>query len=279
MITATANSRFATVNGLRLHYLDWGDSGKPVLICLHGNTGQAGTWNFLAQVAAGKYHVVGLDQRGHGESQWAPDGYDRDSYVSDLAAFVDHLGAEKVTLVGLSLGGGVSMGYASAYPNRVEKLVLVDIAPEASAAARNRMGNATGYPLEFDSLEEAVDWARNDYLWPKDPGLRDDLAGRLRRRDDGKWTWKADPGVFNPSRPRRWVQDPEVIWQRFGQIECPVLEVRGTESDLITDETLERMREVNPQCQTVDIAGAGHNVIVDKPNDFLEAVETFLELL
>ena len=266
------------MNGLKLHYLDWGGQGKPPLICLHGNTGQAGTWDFLAQQATNAYHVTALDQRGHGDSGWASDGYEPVLYAADLGGFLDHLGVQSASLVGLSLGGLVSMTFASLNPDRVERLVLVDIAPEASQAARSRMSTSQGYPLRFDSLDEAVDWARGDYMWAIGPGLRDDLAGRLRPTDDGGLTWKADPEVFNPSRPRRWAREPQAAWDAFARITCPVLLVRGGESELVSDETVQRMIDTHPDCQSVDLPGASHNVNADKPDELIQAVTPFLGL-
>ena len=170
------------------------------------------------------------------------------------------------------------MAFASLHPDRVERLVLVDIAPEASQAARSKMSSSEGYPGRFDSLDEAVEWARGDYMWAIGPGLRDDLAGRLKPLDDGGLTWKADPEVFNPSRPRRWARDPQVAWDMFARITCPVLLVRGAESDLISDETVRRMTETHPNCEAIDLAGASHNVVVDKPDEFIQEVSPFLGL-
>lgn len=276
--TPHRESKFTEVNGLNLHYLDWGEQGRPPLVCLHGNTGQAGTWDFFGRRARVRYHVTALDQRGHGNSDWAPEGYEPRLYAADLAGLLDHLGVESASLVGLSLGGLVSMAFASENPGRVERLVLVDIAPEASPAARARMAESRGYPERFDSLEEAVEWARGDYMWALGPGLRDDLAGRLKPTDDGGLTWKADPQVFNPERPRRWARGPQSAWDAFDRIRCPVLLVRGAESDLVSDETVKRMTSANTECRVVDLPGAGHNVVVDKPDEFFEAVSPFLEL-
>ncbi len=271
-------SRFVELDGLRLHYLDWGGHGSPPLVCLHGNTGQARTWDFFGRRAGDAYHMTALDQRGHGDSDWAPDGYEPALYAADLVGFLDHLGVESAALVGLSLGGMVGTLFASLHPHRVERLVLVDMAPEVSRAAIERMTDSQGYPGRFDSLDEAVEWARGDYMWAIGPGLRDDLAARLKPTEDGGLTWKADPEVFNPSRPRRWARDPQAAWDLFARVTCPVLLVRGGESDLISDETVRRMTETHPDCRTIDLPGASHNVVVDKPDEFIEAVSDFLGL-
>ena len=96
-------SNFITVNGVKLRYLDWGTEGLPPMVCLHGHTGQARIWDEFAEAMRGSYHVYAVDQRGHGESAHAADGYARDRFVEDLAAFADALGLERFTLSGLSM--------------------------------------------------------------------------------------------------------------------------------------------------------------------------------
>ena len=99
MTTVRALEKHVTVNGVRLRYLDWGTEGKTPLVCLHSHTGQAHIWDEFAESASSSYHVLAVDQRGHGESQWAESGYARDRFVEDLAAFVDELGLSRFVLV------------------------------------------------------------------------------------------------------------------------------------------------------------------------------------
>ena len=108
--------KFITVNGVCLRYFDYGNDTKMPLVCLHGNRGQAHIWDEFAQAVSPYYQVYTVDQRGHGESQWAPDGYYRDKYVADLAAFMDQFSIKKAVLVGLSMGGWNSLLYAVAHP-------------------------------------------------------------------------------------------------------------------------------------------------------------------
>ena len=82
----------ARVNGLDLTYYEWGDPDSPALVCLHSHTSSADSWVEFAELASSKYHVFALDQRGHGDSEWASDGYARDRFVEDLREFVESLG-------------------------------------------------------------------------------------------------------------------------------------------------------------------------------------------
>ena len=221
--------------------------------------------------------MIALDMRGHGETQWTDNDYSIASFASDIAAFVDHLGPPTIHLVGLSLGGIVAMTYAGMFPEKVSKLVLVDIAPELSGVGVERLTKSTtGYPDSFDSLDAAVAWALTDYLWAGETVLKEDLAMRLYQRDDGMWVWKVDLNLFSPSNRARWAAEAPKRWAYFAQIDCPVLEVRGEISDLVSDEIIGRMKEINPLAHWIDIAEAGHNVIADQPRAFVDATLPFL---
>ena len=273
----TPTSKYVTVNGVRLRYLDWGTEGKPPMVCLHGHTGQARIWDEFADVMRGSYHVYAVDQRGHGESAHATDGYARDRFVEDLAAFVDALDIERFTLSGLSMGGWHSMLYTADHPDRVERIVMVDIGPEPSEESISASGSRPQTPMRFDSLEEAVAWMRSGNPWASDARLEKDAHDKMKQTEDGDWTWKADPALFNVPLPD--MSDPGLIgryWSALETIPCPILEVRGSESPLVSDAVLDRMKAAATDLTSVDVTNAGHVVTVDQPHDFIAATRDFL---
>ena len=277
MTTVKAQEKHVEVNGVRLRYLDWGTRGKTPLVCLHGHTGQAHIWDEFAQAMAPHYHVLAVDQRGHGESQWASTGYARDRFVEDLAAFVDALGLSKFVLAGLSMGGWHSLLYTPDHQERVERIIIVDIAPEPSLQWREQLAKRPPTPLEFPSLEDAISWMRQGNPWVSDAELRKDAEDKMRQKEDGQWTWKADSSLFNIQLPD--MSDQTLIsryWNAIDKITCPILEVRGAESGLVSDETIERMIQRGKQVTSIDVPGAGHVVTVDKPSEFIEATRDFL---
>ena len=279
MTTVKAQEKHVTVNGVRLRYLDWGTAGKTPMICLHGHTGQARIWDEFAEEMSAHYHVLAVDQRGHGESQWAETGYARDRFVEDLAAFADALELPRFVLSGLSMGGWHSLLYTMDHPERVEKIIIVDIAPEASPESLAAMPNRPPTPMEFSSLEAAVEWTREGNPWATDARLRQDTEDKMRQREDGKWTWKADSVLFNTPLPD--MTSPDLIgryWKAVETITCPILEVRGSESNLVSDDVIRRMESVGKQFRSVDIAGAGHVVTVDKPQEFIQMTRSFLDV-
>ena len=277
MTTVKAEEKHVNVNGVRLRYLDWGTPGKTPMVCLHGHTGQAHIWDEFAEAMSDEYHVFAVDQRGHGGSEWAEDGYARDRFVEDLAAFVDALELRRFVLVGLSMGGWHSLLYTAENPDRVDRMVIVDIAPEPSAASRALIGKRPPTPIEFPTLDAAVQSDRDGNPWASDARLRKDVEDRLRQRDDGAWTWKADAKIFNVPLPD--MTDRTLIdryWSAVEKVPCPILEVRGGESLLVSDKVLDRMKSSAKDLTSVDVPGAGHVITVDKPAEFIEVTRRFV---
>jgi pimeloyl-ACP methyl ester carboxylesterase len=270
-------SKYVTVNGVRLRYLDWGTRGLPPMVCLHGHTGQARIWDEFAEAMRDSYHVYAVDQRGHGESGHAKDGYARDRFVEDLAAFVDALELERFTLSGLSMGGWHSMLYTAGHPDRVERIVMVDIGPEPSEESVAAAVSRPQTPMHFNSIEDAVAWMRSGNPWASDRRLKKDAQDKMKQTDDSGWTWKADHDLFNVPLPD--MSDPGLIgryWSALETIPCPILEVRGSESPLVSDAVLDRMKAAATALSSVDVANAGHVVTVDQPDDFIAVTREFL---
>ena len=265
--------RTISLNGLEFHYRDWGDPSAAPLVLLHGLSSHARSWDTFAEAMAARYRVLALDQRGHGESAWAGD-YAPERRVEDMEAFADALGLETFSLLGLSMGGICAYGYAAQHPERLERLVIVDIAPELETDGIKRIGSGMAQKSEFDDPEEAVAQSRAANPRPPEAALRHRVLNNLKQREDGKWTWRYDPAVSGATRGPR--PDPEPIWASLRNISCPALLVRGAESDLLGRAAAERMTREMQNCTLVEVPNAGHSVPLDNPQGFLEAVAAFL---
>jgi len=271
--------KFIAVNGVRLRYFDYGNGGKMPLICLHGNRGEAHIWDEFAEAVSPYYHVYTVDQRGHGESQWASDGYHRDKYVADLAAFMDQLDIKKAVLVGLSMGGWNSLLYAADHPERVDRFIMVDIGPEGSPKLEEYRQTYRPEPLDFTTLEEAYEWARKNDPWATEERRRRDIANRIRQQPDGRWRWKVDPAIILYRLPDN--VDPTYInryWEAMKKVRCPFMEVRGAESITLDEGVIEKMKKSNKLFSSVTVEGSGHVVTVDKPYEFIRVTRKFLAI-
>ena len=281
MNISNASEHFIEVNGVNLRYFSWGSESNPKMICLHGHTGQAHIWDKFAQEMSENYHVLAFDQRGHGGSSYAADGYDRDKFVNDLDAIIETLKIDRVTLVGLSMGGWHSILYTSEFhPEKVEKIVIVDIGPESSEEFKKSFednGVRVEPKIKFESFEEAFNEARSNNPWVSNENLTQDLNNRLNQNKDGTWQWKADPNLIIP--PLKDGTDENLIrryWEGLAKINCPILEIQGMESTLLSSELKEKMSAAAQNLTWIEIPNAGHVVTVDQPELFIEATREFL---
>ena len=276
MVAAPADC-FVEVNGLRLHYLDWGGPSDHVLLLLHGITGNCHAWDDFAAHVSGDFRVLALDQRGHGASEHAPEGYPVTAFASDIVEFQRVLGFGPFDLVGASLGGRNAMPYAAEHSASLRHLVLVDAGPELEPAGARTVMSGIGAerPLAFRSRDEAGEYfrLRNPNTSPRqversiDYGLRLNWAKKL--------VWRHDPELL-------WItgsagaREIPLLWESCGRISCPTLILRGEDSDVLGPTIMERMLAVMPSATAVEVPGAGHSILIDQPDRFERAVRAFL---
>ncbi len=265
------------LRGLRFHYRDWPSTREnaPDLVLLHGYTGHARSWDAFAEAMTDRYRVIALDQRGHGETAWAPaDQYGVADMTADLVAFVGALGLSGFTLLGLSMGGMVAMDYAGARPEALAALVIVDIAPaqHAPGAARIQAGQAVNDI--FASRDEAFVAARAQHSLPPEAHHRHRVDYSLMRLEDGRWTWRYDRALRSLSTLRR--RDPDALWRACADIAVPTLVIRGDLSDVLSPELAQRLIQTIPGARYAEVANSGHSVPLDAPEGFLAAARDFL---
>jgi pimeloyl-ACP methyl ester carboxylesterase len=266
-----------TLDGLALHYCEWGPAHARPLVLLHGITGHARTWDHLALALQPGSRVIALNQRGHGDSQWAPGGdYSVGAMAADVERLADHLGLNRFLLLGLSMGGRVAIALAGTHPERVERLVIVDIGPDIAPAGMERVRSMIGTaPERFTSEDEACEYVRRGNPRYNEAELRRRVAHGLTPSPDGGLAWKYDKAIREVMRLglRREAMD---LWAPLARITCPTLLVRGAESDILSPEIAKRMLASLPDGRLVEIAEAGHSVPGDQPEAFAAAVRSFL---
>lgn len=262
------------LNGLRFHYRDWGEAEAPPLVLLHGYTSHARSWDTFARAMAEHFRVYALDQRGHGETGWTDD-YSSERMVEDVGAFANALRLEKFDLLGLSMGGRNAYGYAARHPDRLTRLVIVDIGPEVPTTGTSRIRQGALANDVFESSDEAFAAARAGNPRAPEAELRHRVLNGLMLREDGRWTYRYDRALRDPARPRPQ-PDAAAHWAMLAAIGVPSLLVRGAESDILTAETARKMTEVMPNCRLVTVPDAGHSIPLDNPTGFLAAVQPFL---
>lgn len=268
--------------GLALAADVYGDPAAPPVVLLHGGGQTRHAWGTTARtLAASGWRVISADQRGHGDSEWSPDGnYTLDAFRDDVLALADWCG-QPPALVGASLGGISALTAVGETEGTVAAaLVLVDVAPRVEAKGIERIGTfMTANPDGFASLEEVAD-AVASYA-PHRPRPKDlsGLRKNVRRRPDGRWVWHWDPAFLTFGRSpdeTKGAAHPDRLDEAARRLRLPTLLVRGRMSDLLSAEGARHLLELVPHATLVDVAGAGHMVAGDRNDAFNDAVVSFL---
>jgi esterase len=265
------------VDRLRLHYLDWGGRGRSPLLFLHGGRLTAHTWDLVCLALRGENHCLALDQRGHGDSEWSPSlDYGPEAHARDIDAWIDHLGAVEPVLIGHSLGGLHAMTYATRAARRIAGVVLIDVGPGVQAAGARRIIDFGANDPSPASLDEFVQRAVA-FNPRRDPRLlRRSLLHSLRRLPDGRWTWKYDHRRLGPDYYASTQASIEQLRESVGSVSCPVLVVRGAESDVYSDTEAAAFASALPDGRWVKVESAGHNVQGDNPLGLVQVLAPFL---
>jgi pimeloyl-ACP methyl ester carboxylesterase len=278
--------RVPASDGIELQVLAWSDTGVP-LIMLHGFGNDAHVWDDFAPTVAPYYRTMAFDLRGHGDSSRHPLlRYDHESMALDVIAVTEALGLGRFVLVGHSMGGRVAMRVAGKHPERLAGLVIVDAGPELDArgVSRIRMDAVSEKAASFASAAEYEVVLSRAYPLARPEVLARMARFGLRRAADGRLEPKTDPAFFRswehePAEDvaRRATEETQVLWAALARTSCPALVVRGAASDVLSPEVADRMAdEVLPRGSLAVVPRAGHSVMVDNPEGFLEAVTGFV---
>jgi pimeloyl-ACP methyl ester carboxylesterase len=264
--------RFATVNGLRLHYLEWGSSAKPAMVLLHGISKHAHTFDHIAPEFARDYHVLAVDMRGHGDSGWSPEGaYLVEDYVKDIEGLLAQLGIRKVTMLGNSTGGRVVQVFAGMHPEMVDRLIVEDVGPErpqdiADSFARQVRQEADGWASEDELVKQLVGRSQRT----PEALTRTYAHFGTKKREDGRIVWKRDPNLV-----KGFVVTE--LWTHVSKITSPTLYVIGGGSRIVPAATQERLKQTLPKVEIVTMPGLGHYPNEENTAGFLAIVNPFLK--
>jgi len=263
--------------GVTLRCLQWGSPDAFPLVLLHGLRGHAHSWDDVAAALAARYRVIAVDQRGRGASDWAPGGdYSMEAFAADIEGLCAALELRTVALVGHSMGGRNGILFAAQHPERVSAFVLVDVGPivDPGGAARIR-DEIIRSPERFASLEDAIVQAREANPLAAADVIRRRLVHQTMPHPQGGMTWRYDPVIREQVRSNTRATPPD-LWKMWQSVRCPVLVVRGSETDVLTPGILERMKALQPACDVAEIPRAGHMVFEDNPAAFIRIARAWL---
>jgi pimeloyl-ACP methyl ester carboxylesterase len=271
---------YTGASGLELRASQQGpQNGAPVLL-LHGGGQTRNAWgSSLEALAARGFNAVSLDMRGHGDSEWSPDGtYALGAFADDLRQVIGTFD-QPPALVGASLGGLASLLAVGEAPHATARsIVLVDVVPWMEPKGGEQVvGFMRNTSRGFDTLEAAAD-AVADYLPHRPrPERLDGLKRNMRKKSDGRWYWHWDPAFVAPQDGWDMDEVNRRLTEAVQAVPVPLLLVRGTNSEIVSEAGVQRFRELLPTGKVVEIAGAHHMVAGDDNDAFLDALMPFLE--
>jgi pimeloyl-ACP methyl ester carboxylesterase len=288
MITGPASHSFISQR-LKLRYVDWGNPDAPPLILLHGGRDHSRSWDWSAQALRDKWHVIAPDLRGHGDSDWSPDGdYGSLANLYDLAQLIHQLRLAPVTIVAHSYGGNIALRYAGTFPENVRKLVAIEgLGPSPKMLSERlakpvitrlrdwieaKRASAGRVQKRYATLDDAFRRMKEENHHLSDEQARHLTIHGVSQNEDGTYTWKFDPymRIFPPfDLPQAEI---EHIWQ---SITCPTLLLYGKDSwasNPVTDGRAKHFRNV--RVETYE--NAAHWLHHDQYDRFIAELKAFL---
>lgn len=274
---------------LKLRYVDWGNEDAPPLLLVHGGRDHSRSWDWVAEELRHDWHIIAPDLRGHGDSQWSPDGnYAISGFVYDLSQLIHQLGLAPVTIVAHSMGGNIATRYTGLYPENVRKLVSIEgLGPSPEVRAeRESVGigqrfrqwiddkrDAAGrIPKRYPTLEAALERMKVENSYLTDEQARHLTIHGISRNEDGSWSWKFDNylnvwDIFDLP-----ADDLHSLWQ---SITCPTLLMYGADSWASNPAKDGRIKYFNT-ARVIEFENAGHWLHHDQFDRFMAEIRAFL---
>ena len=262
---------FKASDGLVLNCADYGGEGLPPMLLIHGGGAHARWWDFVAPAFTDRYHVLALDQRGHGESPWTTEWtYGTKQYVADLAAVIDGWELGRPVLVGHSMGGHTVMAYAMDHSEKLRAMIVVDSPASYPREAVEALRQIADRPSRtYETLEDAVaNFRTNPPQNMARPEVLQYVARLSFRQDDrGQWGHKMDR--------RTMMREPISVTKGLSRINCPSLYVRAG-SSVMAVEITRKIAATIPNCGHTHVADSYHHVMIDNPSGLIAVMNEFL---
>lgn len=251
---------------MKLFYREYG-KGQPIII-LHGLIGSSDNWLPQAKMLSDHYHVLVVDQRNHGQSPHS-DEFDYHVLSEDILDFIQEHKLVDPIIIGHSMGGKAAMNFALAHPDKLEKLIVVDIAPKTYEIRHDHVVEGLkAIPIESIQSRNEADEVLAQHV--ADAGIRQFLLKNLSRKPEGGFSWKLNLQVIDKNMEKI---GGGLIYN--GQFSKPTLFIQGLKSDYIVDEDKVAIHDIFPNSILVSL-DTSHWVQAEKPVEFVEAVMNFL---
>jgi len=280
-ITHSPQIRYTSNNTVlrhhRFHSLKWGEVNATPVLFLHGSNQSAHSFDLVSLHLADRFCIYALDQRGHGDSEWAKDSdYSSEAMGLDAASFINTMNLDHMVVVGHSMGGQNAMRLALAHPDRVAKLVLIDVGPEMAEVGRRTIRSFVTSTREFDDIDHFVARVQEYDPYRTREHIERTVRYNLIQRADGKFISKHDHGPRLKATGEHRRKGDQFTLEDVAGLSMPTLIIRGADSTIFTAEAASRFVNAVPDSRLVTIDSASHNVHSQNTPDFIEALVSFI---
>ncbi len=276
---------YKSSDGLDLYYRVYGNATDRLpIVCLSGVTRNSGDFAEFSEVFSKDRQVFCLDYRGRGKSDWDPDykNYNPQTYLGDIFVFLTTVQIEKAVFVGTSLGGLLCMGLSGLTPQYVAAVILNDVGPDISIEGSSRIAGYIGTDVRYQTIEEVAASQKASYstVYPdveSEYWINTAHVGFKYDENDQNFKPNYDLAIGKALVEQTSGEQPIDLWAFFETMKAkPLLAIRGALSDVLSEETFQKMQTVNPEMQYLTLANRGHVPILNEP-PALEKITEFLE--
>jgi pimeloyl-ACP methyl ester carboxylesterase len=275
---------YSANDGLQLYYRDYGQEGeKCPLLCLSGLTRNSGDFHEFAERYSMDRKVYALDYRGRGKSAYDPnpENYNPQIYAADIFSFLNNKSITRALFVGTSLGGLMTMAFAGLAKAFIAGAILNDVGPDVDTSGSDRILDYVGVDIRFKTLEEAAAAQKAQYSSAY-PDLSDaDWLAQCQNtfvfdEDARNFRFNYDMAIGSALATQLNKEEPVDLWPFFKALsDIPTLAIRGALSDILSQEVFERMKQENPNMETLVLKNRGHVPLLNEPSA-LEIMDKFI---
>ena len=275
-------SGFVVIEGRQVHYLEWGPTGAPPVLAMHGGGQTAYMFEELGNALRANRHVIAVDLPGHGDSTELdnPMDFSRQRLAATVPPLLAEFGVGPVSIVGASLGGIIALTVAAEHARSWSRaIVLIDVGHRLEEAGVRRIVEFMGAPRVLRIARGGVGRCRCVHARPSEPNP-ERLRRNLRQRPDGRWVWKHNLGAVSADRidDVDWQYDiVDGLGEDAAKVTVPVMVLRGAKSDVLSSDGAEEIAQLLPDGRLVEVHNAGHLAAGDNPESTVSLITSFLD--
>jgi pimeloyl-ACP methyl ester carboxylesterase len=276
-------SEYVTLNGLKWHYYEVPNEGKPALLLVHGIIFESRTnWGKMIDELKNDYHIYAIDLKGHGLSEKGkgPEDYLPQPIARDLYEFYKKVIKQPFVLAGYSLGGNYAMSYAALYPETLRGLIICESAPQHTLKGFIFIiGSSLSTPKEFKNKQHVIDFYNQRFAQKGITNFGEIVAENCISEEDGKIKMRFDDAAVKTHLGKMGSARSKYLWDCWKKINMPLMIIMAEKSEFFTGYRRAQMLKIQPKAQYHLLPGAYHTFAIAVPRESAQLIDGFMKSL